>query len=424
MTRPTDPTLSLTEDAGVLAPLAPPTGEIEKADPASLAPIDAMPDPFALSQVIATLDDMADDTGLDTDPAPTRPMLSVPDGAFDREAPLFGGDATDDAPILEQNEIWWRRIFNAPEPAPMPEPIVAPTPEPAPSADLTYTADDFTGAGQAIVIIDDGWSAAYDQSNLVYDQDFFAFGDPSAQTTGTNSHGSWVAQTAVGVADGVDIIHLKVFSDTGGGASFLDIDQALDWVVANGEAYNVAAVNLSLGGGNATDESWSMLSDEFAILDQMGIFSVVAAGNSGQQYAEGVNVIAADPNVIGVSATTQSGALAGFSQKDPELTDIAAVGVDVPVETTWGAEFAVDGTSFAAPYISGIAALLQEASQTVNGEALTDEEFLEILQASGTDIAGYENSGYDGFVEADADAALEYFLANSAAYDDPDLLIA
>ncbi len=305
---------------------------------------------------------------------------------------------------------WWR----TPEPTPEPEPAPAASQS---SASTLFSAADFTGAGQTVVVIDDGYSSFYDQSATIAEYDFAGFfNDPSAQTFGLTSHGSWVAQTVTAEASGVEIVHLKVFPESGEGASLFDIEEALQAVIDNADAYDIAAVNLSLGFGNATEETMSLLSDEFAALDELGIVSVAAAGNAGETYDDGVNVIAADPNVIGVSAVDDAGAFAEFSQTSESLTDIAAPGVDIGVETTWGAELEVSGTSFAAPTVAGIAARLDEAALTVIGEDLTDEEVLEILQASGTAVD--DPAEADGYVVADGDAAVEYFLANAEDYGD------
>ncbi len=285
------------------------------------------------------------------------------------------------------------------------------------------TAADFTGEGEIVVVIDDGYSDVYDQSSTVAEYDFAGFfNDPSAETFGTQSHGSWVAQTVLDEASGVQIVHLKVFSERGGGASLFDIQEALDAVIEVAEQISIAAVNLSLGFGNATEETLTGLSDEFAELDDLGVFSIVAAGNSGQTYDDGVNVLAADPNVIGVSATDEDGEFASFSQTSETLTDIAALGVDVEVETVSGLTGSVSGTSFAAPTISGIAARLQEASETLIGERLTDEEFLEILQVSGAAVEDTGADAPDGWRIADGDAAVDYFIANASDYGE--LLIA
>lgn len=327
-------------------------------------------------------------------------------------------------------EAWLREIIGrgaeaAPSPAPGRTPVapdIPDTPETvaAEPAAPAFAPEDFTGRGQTIVIIDDGYSPFYDQSSTIGAYDFSGLNDANASIRTLSSHGSWVAQTATDVAEGAEIIHLKVFRDDGGSASLFDIEEALGWVVEFGADYGVSVVNLSLGFGNATDPSLTMLSNEFAALASQGIFSVVAAGNGGEEYAEGVNVLAADPNTIAVSASDGAGTLAGFSQADAELTDIVADGVDQEIETRSGATTSVSGTSFAAPVVSGTAARLQEAALTLYGEPLTDNEFLEILRASGdpvTDpdaIPGSEPGA--GMVEADADAALAYLLANADDY--------
>ncbi|MGF1446152.1 MAG: S8 family serine peptidase [Pikeienuella sp.] len=294
----------------------------------------------------------------------------------------------------------------------------------APGTDIAPVAQpaaaEFTGDGQVVVVIDDGWSPYYDQTAQISDFDFAGlFNDPWARVNRIDSHGSWVAETVTNTASAVEIVHLKVFPNfPGAGASLFDIEEALDWVIDNAGVLDIAAVNLSLGFGNATRETTTRLSDEFAELDALGIFSVVAAGNEGDRYADGVSVIAADPNVIAVSATNDAGRFAGFSQRSETLTDIAAPGVDVEVETLDGQVLDVSGTSFSAPMISGIAAILQEAAQEVIGERLSDEEFLEILQASGEAVSGEGLRPPAGYRIADADAALDYFLENASDYGD------
>jgi subtilisin family serine protease len=134
-----------------------------------------------------------------------------------------------------------------------------------------------------------------------------------------------------------------------------------------------------------------------------------------------VNILAADDKAIAVSASDAEDRLASFSQHGPGLTDIFALGVDVPAIKTDGDTEFIDGTSFAAPYVSGIAALLQEASETINGERLSDEEFLQILQASARPLNTTAPVTDPGYRVADAEAALEYFIANAALYDDDPL---
>jgi subtilisin family serine protease len=295
----------------------------------------------------------------------------------------------------------------------------APAPvKPRPSDLTAPDADDFRGAGKAVVVIDTGWSPLFDQRNTVYSFDFSGFDDADASVRTRYSHGSWVAQVCVRTAPDVDIIHLKVFSDNGANGAMVDIQEALDWVIDATATYDIAAVNLSLGFGNTTRKRTTILSDEFAALDELGVLNVVATGNLGSPSKRGVNVIAADRNAIGVSASDADGRLALFTQRSATLTDIAAPGVDIPVEATLGWSDIVSGTSYAAPYVAATAARLMEAVEAVYGEEarLDADTFLDILRDSGQPLLGAQR--WKGGRIADSDAAVDWFLDNAAAYTD------
>jgi len=116
----------------------------------------------------------------------------------------------------------------------------------------------------------------------------YDFADRDGRAADVSGHGSHVTsiiasqdETYPGVAPAVDIIHLKVFNDSGRG-NFGYLEQALQWVIRNTDAYRIAAVNLSLGDG----QNWSApvgmygVSDELAALDALGVITVAAAGNS------------------------------------------------------------------------------------------------------------------------------------------------
>ncbi len=246
----------------------------------------------------------------------------------------------------------------------------------------------YTGAGQTIVIIDQGISTSYTNSNVVYSYDF-ADNDNDAINSGGN-HGGQVANVAQNVASGVKIIHLKVFSDGSSVAYSSDIEEALQWVVANTDAYNITAVNLSLGSGNVqTPTTWSG-SDEYQALDDKGVIVTVASGNSKASYSyDGVNYMASSESVISVSATNENGEFTSFSQQHKDLTDVAALGENINVIDNNGIAHSISGTSFSAPTIAGSAAVLQEAAIDLLGHKLTDEEFLDLIQKTGDKVGGY-----------------------------------
>jgi hypothetical protein len=275
----------------------------------------------------------------------------------------------------------------------------------------------FDGDGTAVIVIDDGWSPWYDQSNVVFDHDFSGGNDRWAGQWTWQSHGSWVADVASAAAPATDIIHLKVFGDGAGGAGFADIEEALQWSVRYGEHFGAAAVNLSLGLGNVTRETETMLSDELAALARQDIATTVAAGNAGRSYADGVNLLAADPHAIGVSAVDGQDRLTPWTQEHATLTDVAARGTGVRVDSLYGWGVEVAGTSFAAPYVAGTAARLQEAADALLGERLSPEEIVAILDASGRDVRG-DGGEADGYAVADAAAAVDHFVAHHQDFAD------
>ncbi|WP_375487956.1 S8 family serine peptidase, partial [uncultured Jatrophihabitans sp.] len=95
-----------------------------------------------------------------------------------------------------------------------------------------------------------------------------------------------------------------------------------------------------------------------------GIVLVAAAGNDGQQTKSKAYPAAYSTsfdNVIAVSATDTKDAVAQFSSSGGYVT-VAAPGKDVPVPATFSGYFNADGTSFAAPYVTGTVALMLAAT--------------------------------------------------------------
>lgn len=275
------------------------------------------------------------------------------------------------------------------------------------------------GSGFATVIIDSGIDLDHPffGDRIVYSYDF---ADHDADASDRNGHGTNVSsivasedETYPGMAPGADIIHLKVFSDAGGGAETGNIEQALQWVVANAEKYNIASVNMSLGGGNfaeAISPAELGIGDELAQLVEQDVIVVSAAGNDFRTFdsTPGVAYPAADPNSLAVGAVFDSSELApdrlgpfnGFatafsadadliapwSQRHPELTDIFAPGPDSTGANWDGGIVTMGGTSQASPHIAGIAVLAQQLAQQELGRRLTFNEFRDLLQSTGVTI--------------------------------------
>lgn len=293
------------------------------------------------------------------------------------------------------------------------------------------------GTGFSTVIIDTGIDLDHpffgpdNDGNGIADRIVFSydFADNDADASDPDGHGSHVSSIVAsqdtfetGMAPGANIIHLKVFSDKlqdngkRGGAFDHDIEEALQWVDENAEKYNIASVNMSLGSWNYNQAysrpdvktGFPVIADELAKLKAKNVIVVSAAGNG---FAEGGSVPgvswpAVEPDSLAVGATwdenvgrqdflssdnapvatdysTSDFRISGFSQRDPNLTDIFAPGGVITGANFDGGTVDKSGTSMASPHIAGIAVLAQQLAVREMGRRLTFDEFRDAMIISG-----------------------------------------
>lgn len=157
-----------------------------------------------------------------------------------------------------------------------------------------------------------------------------------------------------------------------------------------------------------------------------GAIIVASAGNSGDTY-QGVDFPADMPETISVGAIGPSGERAYYSAwaLPDQVLDIVAPGDEIVTAgvldmSTWitlnllGANYPlgadtytmVQGTSFSAPIVSGIAALYHSAYPT-----LTAAQFREALRATAFDLGDPGYDPYYGYGLANAGRVLEYGLS-------------
>ncbi|WP_254565794.1 S8 family serine peptidase, partial [Oscillatoria sp. HE19RPO] len=296
-------------------------------------------------------------------------------------------------------------------------------------ADYRFSGID--GNGFATVILDTGIDLDHPffgsdnnsdgiADRIVYNYDF-AYGDANASDV--DGHGSNVSSivasqdgTYTGMAPNSDIIHLKVLGDNGKG-DWGWTEQALQWVIANAETYNIASVNMSLGDSgnfnNATSEYG--LGDEIAKLKSQGVIVVSASGNDFFPHSsvQGVSYPAADPNSLSIGAvwtgnyggphkwlngaidySTGADRITSFSQRHSTLTDIFAPGAYITGAGPYGNLTTMPGTSQASPHIAGIVVLAQQLAVRELGRRLTLDEFRNLVKSTGVTI-------YDGDDEDD-----------------------
>ncbi|MFZ0514975.1 MAG: S8 family serine peptidase [Candidatus Nitrosopolaris sp.] len=229
-----------------------------------------------------------------------------------------------------------------------------------------------------IAIIDTGIDLTHPNLN-VYKQVSFVPGTSTANDD--NGHGTAVAGIAaaednsvgvVGIAPGARLWAIKVLDATGTG-SMSTIIEGIDYVTQNAGQIDVA--NLSFGCKCTSSALDTAINNSVAA----GVTYVVAAGNAGEDAS--LWSPASNPNVISVAAMADSdGKCGGLGPKTPYGPDdslasfsnfgskvtIAAPGVNI--HTTYiGSSYAtLTGTSVAAPFVTGAAALYHSLHPTAS----------------------------------------------------------
>lgn len=165
---------------------------------------------------------------------------------------------------------------------------------------------------------------------------------------GNNGKGS------AGVTWTVQLMALK-FLDSNGEGAISDAITCIDYARAHG----ANLINASWGGSGLSRS----LQRALERLRAAGILFVTAAGNDGMNRDTSADYPAsfALDNVVVVAATDRSDRLASFSAYGSATVDLAAPGVDIfsAWHTADSAYATADGTSMAAPYVTGVFALLK-----------------------------------------------------------------
>lgn len=256
-------------------------------------------------------------------------------------------------------------------------------------------------AKQTVVVLDTALQTQ--PAGLLFTYDFQSV---DMGVSGSSQHGTVVTQRLVGAAPDINVVFLKVGADATGTINTVAVDNALDWVAANARRLNVSAVNLSLGSYDTVGLPLSsMWSDEYALLKSLGVTVVAAAGNDGLKNE--VSTSASDPNVVSVSSVTTAGVFASFSNRDADLTDIAADGGPL----TYGG-YSYTGTSLSVPLVSAAVAQVQDKAYDLYATRFGVDDVLKILQTTGTPISmageqpGTTTGAGQGYVGLNVGAAL------------------
>jgi subtilisin family serine protease len=190
--------------------------------------------------------------------------------------------------------------------------------------------------------------------------------DALRSTEGAHTHGTGIAGAIVaksrllGSAPQAKLLAIRAFGATSGGAestSFVLL-KSLNYAVEQG----AQIINMSFAGPKDP-----LLERGLAAAAKRGVILIAAAGNAGPKSPP--LYPAADRNVIAVTATDTNDRLFEASNRGNYMA-VAAPGVDLLLPAPEEKYQVASGTSFAAAYVSGVAALIVERNPGVSPDVV------------------------------------------------------
>ncbi len=300
--------------------------------------------------------------------APSLGLYLVPNGTVDRLLPILR--ARDSLRLSTPNRIvgslavteftdplvpteWWRSVIG----------VDTLTPPPA---------------GRAVTIIDSGIDVTHPEFLGRANTETLNEQEPAGVG---GEHGTGVGSVVAAPANGLGIVGvypealLRSWDAAKGQGTRLETAEIVQGILAATNR-GPGVINLSLG----TDDKEAVIEQAIYEAVRKGTLIVAASGNSGD-VGNPLGYPASIPHVLTVGATDTANEIAAFSSRS-RYVDLAAPGVAIPIATAIGKGWRTgDGTSFAAPIVSGAAAWVW----TVRPE-LDATQLFEVMRRSAVDI--------------------------------------
>jgi subtilisin family serine protease len=287
--------------------------------------------------------------------------------------------------------------------------------------DVPETWNEFgtRGGGTKVAVLDTGVNTSHPDIELhpggwaEFDKDGNRVpGSEPYDSESPNGHGTHVSGTvagnssgtAIGVAPDAQLMHGLVLSDNGEG-TFAQVTAGLQWAVDN----NAEIVSMSLG-SEGYEDAWI---DPVRNAQSQGVLVVAASGNDGPGTSGSPGNVY---DTLAVGATDEQGNVPDFSSGENVDTgqawnstpsdwpsqytvpDLVAPGQSIRSANSSGTGYVrLSGTSMATPHVSGVAALMESATE----EDLSPQEMKSALTKTSELPSGASSTRYgNGTVSA------------------------
>ena len=238
-----------------------------------------------------------------------------------------------------------------------------------------------------VAVIDSKIDTQHPDLAGVIAEEYDTLGTPApAHMHGTGMAGAIASHAKlIGVAPKVKLLAIRAFGGEGESAqgTTFNILKSLDWAAGK----NARIVNMSFAGPPDT-----MFRDMLAKAHARGMVLIAAVGNAGPRSPP--LYPAADPDVIGVTATDADDKLLAQANRGPQVA-VAAPGVQVLVPAPDDKYALTTGTSVAAAHATGVAALM-----LARNPELTPDEVRHDLMRTARAVPGSKRDVGAGVIDA------------------------